>query len=89
MYEIIFSPRARREIGKLTSVIQDRLHDAVDGLGVNPRQVGVKRLTRMLYRLRVGDWRIIYAIIDKEHHVVVVKITRRSKETYTDLDKLF
>jgi len=89
MYEIVFSPRARREFRKLTSAGQERLAVAIDRLRINPRQVGVKKLTQPLYRIRVGDWRIIYAILDKQSSVVVVKIDRRSKDTYADLDELF
>ncbi len=89
MYEIEFSSHASREFKKLTPSLQERLEDAIDGLRINPRQVGVKKLTQPLYRIRVGDWRIIYAILDKQSSVVVVKIDRRSKDTYADLDELF
>lgn len=89
MYEILFTPHASREYKKLTLALQEHLTVAIDRLGDNPRQTGVRKLTGMLYRLRVGDWRIIYAVLDKQRRVVVVKIARRSEDTYQDLDDLF
>ena len=40
------------------------------------------------YRLRVGQYRIIYAIFDDEVVVVVCKLTRRTEKTYRDLEGL-
>ncbi|OGO24615.1 MAG: hypothetical protein A2Z28_01125 [Chloroflexi bacterium RBG_16_51_9] len=89
MYEIEFTSRANREFKKLTPAVQERLEDAIDCLEDNPRQTGVKKLNRVLYRIRAGDWRIIFAILDKQQRVVIVKVARRSKDTYADLNKLF
>ncbi len=42
-----------------------------------------------MYRLRVGPYRIIYAIFDRDELVLVGKIARREKDTYTRLEELF
>jgi mRNA interferase RelE/StbE len=89
MYEVIYSPRSIREFKKLSSNNQERIADATERLADNPRPVGVKKLTPALYRIRVGDWRVIYSISDNQQHIIIVKIARRSEETYTDLDELF
>ncbi len=89
MYEITFTPRARREFEKLATTHQGRLVAAIDHLEDNPRPAGVKKLTGLIYRLRVGDWRIIYAVLDRERRVVIVKIARRSEDTYDKVKDLF
>ncbi|MBI2850318.1 MAG: type II toxin-antitoxin system RelE/ParE family toxin [Chloroflexi bacterium] len=89
MYEITFTSRATREFGKLSSENKERLSDAIDHLAENPRPTGVKKLGGVRHRIRVGSWRIVYAISDKEKRVLVGKITRRSEDTYKDLDELF
>lgn len=89
MYEVEFTPRARRKFEKLTSPYQERIVAAIERLEVNPGPAGVQKLTGVIYRLRAGDWRIIYAILDKQQRVVVVKIARRSEDTYDKVKDLF
>ncbi len=89
MYEVEFTPRARREFEKLAVTYQERLAAAIECLEINPRPTGVRKLTGVIHRLRAGDWRIIYAILDKQQRVVVVKIARRSEDTYDKVKDLF
>lgn len=89
MYDIILTPHARREFDKLSSTDRERVEGAIAHLGVNPRLAGVKKLFGAIYRIRAGDWRIIYVISDKNHQVVVVKIARRSEDTYNGVKDLF
>lgn len=53
-----------------------------------PRPHGCEHLQDELYRVRIGIYRIIYAIFDDEVLVVVCKVGRRSEKTYRDLEKL-
>lgn len=46
------------------------------------RPFGIKNLGSGLYRLRVGDWRVIYAIDDAALIVRVARIVRRNERTY-------
>ena len=49
----------------------------------NPRPHGTKKLTdREGYRLRVGRWRILYRVIDKEKQVFVRRVVERNERTY-------
>ena len=91
MYEIRFTSRASREFRQLTPKIQERLAMAVDRISDNPRQPGIIKLKgqRQVYRIRVGDWRVIYQIVDKDNLIFVGKIAHRSKGTYSDLEELF
>jgi mRNA interferase RelE/StbE len=78
-YRITFLPGARRQFTKLPKNIQKRLQKAIDGLSTNPLPDGVKKLTDgdNTYRIRVGDYRIIYYIFNTELIVFVVKVKHR------------
>ena len=78
-YKLEFRPSAEREFDKLSADIQARLRPKIDALASNPRPSGCKKLAGMqdLYRIRVGDYRIIYEIRDKVLLVLIVKIGHR------------
>ena len=81
-YEVRITGSAEKELKKLTVGIRNRLYARMLELGDDPRPPGVKKLEgEELYRVRIGDFRIIYAIQDKELIVLIVKIANR-KEAY-------
>ena len=82
-YRIEFAPSAARQFTKLPRDTQDRVAAKVDSLAANPRQHGIEKLAGAagLYRVRVGDFRIVYEIHDKRLVVLVVKIADR-KDVY-------
>ncbi len=41
-----------------------------------------------MYRLRQGNYRIIYAVFDRDRVVVVLRVAKRDESTYRDLDRL-
>jgi len=47
--------------------------------------MGVQKLEGELHRIRVGDWRVIFAVKDSSRQVVVLRVTRRSEKTYKRL----
>jgi mRNA interferase RelE/StbE len=62
--------------------MRDRVRVVVDGLAADPRPVGVAKLAgRDDYRVRVGDYRIVYAVNDAERLVLVARIAHR-REVY-------
>ncbi|MEM9544101.1 MAG: type II toxin-antitoxin system RelE/ParE family toxin, partial [Cyanobacteria bacterium P01_E01_bin.42] len=67
-YEIVFSPDSQRSLKKLTIQIQQRIITAIFALAENPRPSGVKALKGLpnLLRIRVGKYRIVYQIQDKQ-----------------------
>jgi len=83
MYKVEFRPSARRELKKLPRRDQVRLLRAIDGLAYDPRPPGVKKLTGAddLYRVRVGDYRVVYQIHDDRLVVLVVRVGHR-KDIY-------
>ena len=82
-YSILLAPPAERQLKSLTESVQKRIVKRLRSLRENPRPQGVKKLAgeEDLYRIREGDYRIIYTIQDKELIVLVVKIGDR-KEVY-------
>jgi mRNA interferase RelE/StbE len=83
-YRIEFAPLARRQIRRLSKETQRQILERIEELGANPRPAGVKKLTaeENFYRVRVGDYRIIYQIRDRELLVLIVKVGHR-REIYT------
>ena len=82
-YQIEFSRQADRQFRNLPSQIQQRLKSLIDSLAATPRPYGSEKLsgTDQLYRLRVGDYRIVYTVEDDRLLVLVVKVGHR-REVY-------
>ena len=78
-YEIQISKSASKQIKKLPSEIQERIQVKVDSLAVESRPDGVKKLKGREngYRIRVGDYRIIYDIFDDVLLIIVVEVGHR------------
>ncbi len=65
-------------MAKVPQPYQDRMVEAIDGLAEEPRPAGAKKLAgRVAWRIRVGDYRIIYEIDDDAHKVLVVSAGNR------------
>ena len=82
-YIIELRPAARRDLNDLPRDILPRISRKIDSLAGNPRPPGVEKLSGSedSYRVRVGDYRILYEIRDKALLVVVVRIRHR-REAY-------
>ncbi len=89
MYQLKLTSRAQRQLAKLPAEDLGRIVAAIQQLGNNPRPSGAKKLRGPIYRIRVGDWRIIYAVFDKDNLTIVGKIARRSKDTDDKMRELF
>lgn len=73
----ILSP-AKKSLSRLPEQFQTRIARAVLLLADNPRPLGVVKLTnREAWRIRVGDYRVIYTIDDKQAQIVVYAIGHR------------
>ena len=83
IYRIDFARKAARQFQNLPAAVQKRLKPKIDALARNLRPRGVKKLEgeEDLYRIPVGDYRIIYQVQDKALVVLVVKLGDR-KEIY-------
>ena len=85
MYDIIFSPLAQKKFGKLTKKMQERIIASLKRIRIRPESF-VKKLIGYdpLYRLRVGDYRVILEIKKNKLIILVVTLGPR-KRIYKNL----
>ena len=79
-YRIEFAPTAKRDLKKFSpGAVLKRNRDTIDNLANEPRPGGVTKLqgTDDLWRIRVGDYRIVYSINDGKLLVLVVRLGHR------------
>lgn len=84
MYRITFKRSAEKELDKLPASVIKKLVPAIDGLAKNPRPRGSKKLEAQkgeIWRIRVGDYRIVYLIEDVIKVVEVQRVGHR-KDIY-------
>jgi mRNA interferase RelE/StbE len=79
-YRITFARSASRELQKLDPPIAQRVLPAIESLVQNPRPSGCVKLAGSTndWRIRAGDWRIIYTINDQTKTVDISAIRHRS-----------
>lgn len=79
MYRIEFSPSAERQLKSLPREVQVRLKARIDALAEDSRPRGAERLSgaEEYYRIRAGDYRVIYAIEGRDLIVLVVRVGHR------------
>jgi mRNA interferase RelE/StbE len=82
-YRVVIEPAAARALRRLPRDAQERLLARLEELAEEPRPRGVRRLAgpEQLYRVRVGDYRIIYEIRDRDLLLLVVVLGHR-REVY-------
>ena len=81
-YIIILSKKAQKVLDNLSDYIADPIIRIIATLEENPRPTGYKKLKgREAFRIRSGDYRIIYEIIDNKLIINVVTIGHR-KDVY-------
>lgn len=77
-YGVSILRRAQKELADLPKADYGRVRDAVVALAYNPRPAGCKKLVgRDGWRIRSGDYRVIYEIDDAEEKVTVLHIGHR------------
>jgi mRNA interferase RelE/StbE len=88
VYRIEAERRVRKAFIRLPRQDRARLAAAIDALSEDPRPEGcrpVKAAGPGAYRVRVGDYRVIYIVLDEERVIVVARVTRRGESTYRRL----
>lgn len=82
-YTVEFSRAADREFRKLPLQVQLRLRPRIDSLSRNPRPPDSKKLagSQTAWRIRVGNYRVVYEIHDQILFILVVRVAHR-REVY-------
>jgi mRNA interferase RelE/StbE len=85
-YAILYRESVKREMRRLDSGVRRRVDAAILALADNPRPSGCVKLSGPsgLWRIRVGDYRIVYEIRDEQLIVVVIGVAHR-REVYRGL----
>jgi mRNA interferase RelE/StbE len=82
MYALNFSKQALKELENINDPFYTNIKDAIANLTTNPRPMGYKKLKgRDGYRIRTGNYRIIYNILDTELVIDIITLGHR-KDIY-------
>jgi len=83
MYRVLLERAAEKALRRLSADIHDRVIKAIQGLASNPRPPGSRKLTGSEddWRIRVGDYRVLYEIADEIRIVRVNRVGHR-REIY-------
>ena len=77
-YNVLIKRSAAKELERLPDKIRRQVISRISALAAQPRPVGCEKLTgEDLYRIRQGDYRIVYSILDMELIVHVIRIANR------------
>ncbi|MBI5237557.1 MAG: type II toxin-antitoxin system RelE/ParE family toxin [Deltaproteobacteria bacterium] len=82
-YTITFARSARKEIEALDEKIVNRIFPKIEALTKEPRPSGCRKLVgnKYLWRIRIGDYRVVYAIYDDKNSVDIIAVGHR-KDAY-------
>ena len=82
-YEVTFARSARKELERLSPPLRIRVFRRIELLGSNPRPAGCRKLEGAddLWRIRIGEYRVIYSV-DDSHRVVDVSGVRHRSDAY-------
>ena len=78
-YTVVFARSARKELQNLDPQVARRILKQIEALVANPRPSGVVKLEGAsdLWRIRVGEWRVVYRIADRDRLVDVIAVRHR------------
>lgn len=78
-YIVEISGAARKQIKRMPKTEKKKILDKIDSLSDNPRPFGYKKLFYYTeyFRVRVGNYRIIYTISDRKLLVIIAEVTDR------------
>ena len=82
-YKILWKKSALKELSKLNRKVILKIITVVENLSKNPFPIGVKKLetSEFTYRIRVGDYRIVFSLFEKELVIEIIRVGHR-KEIY-------
>ncbi len=81
--------RVRKQLKRIPKSDVARIAAAVADLANNPYPPGAVQLEKDVFRIRVGDYRVIYKVFEDEKLVLIGRVARRNEATYKGLRDLF
>jgi mRNA interferase RelE/StbE len=79
MYEVTLSPKADKQLKKLPKAISQRIISALERSRIRPEQHFERLVGINLYKLRVGDYRVIADIVRGQLHILVLEVDHRKR----------
>ncbi|MFX0099896.1 MAG: type II toxin-antitoxin system RelE/ParE family toxin [Candidatus Hodarchaeota archaeon] len=80
MYEVLFTETAKKQLKSLPRNIRKRIIQKIEEIARDITHVEFKKLTgTTYYRLRIGDYRVIFDIKTKELIILIIKVGHRKK----------
>lgn len=77
-----------KQLQRIPKKQRERLVTTMRSLRDDPRPAGCVKLDNILYRVRQGQYRVIYAVFDEDVVVVIWKVAKRAEGTYRNLKTL-
>jgi mRNA interferase RelE/StbE len=87
-YTLKLHREVEKQLARIPKKPRERVVESMRSLRNEPRPHGCQHLQEGLFRVRVGEYRIVYAVFDDEIVVVVCRVARRTEKTYRNLEKL-
>ena len=85
-YQVRLRQAAQKQLDRLTGRDYQAVARAISALEQEPRPKRVRKLAESsLWRIKVGQYRVVYNINDEERLVIVVRVARRTGDTYKRL----
>jgi mRNA interferase RelE/StbE len=81
--------RIKRELKRIPDLDRVRIAAVIAGLCEQPRPPDAVQLEPNVYRIRIGNYRVIYKVYDAEQIVLMGRIARRGEGTYKGIGGLF
>ena len=80
-WRVLIHRKAEKTLKKMQGEMLTRTRQAIGSLAENPRPVGYKKVLghKNMFRIRVGGWRIIYALEDDQLIVLVLEVAPRNR----------
>jgi mRNA interferase RelE/StbE len=76
-YKIEFTKSAEKDLGRIDKQFIAKILEKIDDLALNPLEISKKLQARSGYRLRVGDYRVIYDLEEDSKLISIFKISHR------------
>lgn len=82
-FTVVFARSARKELQSLDPPVALRVLKSIEALVSSPRPAGARKIEGAtdLWRIRVGEWRVVYRIVDRQRLVDIVAVRHR-REAY-------
>ena len=81
-YHLLVERRATADLDAMEAGDWKRVDRKIVALASDPTPFGCEKLAAHTYRIRCGDWRVLYTVNDDTREVVIGRVKRRNERTY-------